>query len=226
MSSSGSRASLPAAAPASSRSPNSSRRCAGSASIRPISASRSQPAKSSMHRGGWQASSPCPQVLTAWERVYRVLRDALSAGALSSRQRRRAASSRRRRSVTAHFSDGSRSRRRSPGRRRRPSLHHPPAMPAGARAALCRLCGLARAHSGGGISARDPSRAVRLHDVLPAAGRAVPGLSGGRSGQRSAPGPPPLQRGLVPPRRRSHRAAAAAHRRERHDPCRSRSRRR
>ena len=34
---------------------------------------------------------------------------------------------------------------------------------------------LARTHPGGGISAGDPSRAVQLHDLLPAAGRAVLG---------------------------------------------------
>ena len=77
-------------------------------------------------------------------------------------------------------------RGRPAGGRRRHPLHHSPAMPAAALPALCRLCGVARAHSGGGIPADDPPRAVQLHDLLPAARRAVSGLSGGWPGQRSA----------------------------------------
>src|SRR6478736_4530 len=84
--------------------------------------------------------------------------------------------------------------------------------------ALCRLCGLARADSGGGVSTGDSSRAVQLHDVLSAAGGAVPGLSGRRPRQRSASRSPPLQRGLVPACGREGRVAAPPHRRKRHHP--------
>ena len=52
------------------------------------------------------------------------------------------------------------------------------------------------------IPARRASRPVRIHDVQAAAGRAVPRLSGGGARQRSAPRPPPLQRGVVPAGRR------------------------
>ena len=69
--------------------------------------------------------------------------------------------------------------------------------------------------AGSVVSAGRPPRAVRIHDVRPAAGRAVPRLSGGGARQRSAPRPPPLQRGLVPAGRRGDQVAMAAHRRAR-----------
>ena len=117
-------------------------------------------------------------------------------------------------------------RSRSADRRRRHPLDGAPAASAGPQSALRRLCRLARAHAGAGHPARDPPRAVRIHDLLPAARRAVPRLSGGRARQRSAARPPPLQRDLVPPGRGGDRAATPAHRRERRHALRSRFRRR
>ncbi len=93
-------------------------------------------------------------------------------------------------------------------------------------AALCRLCGVALADPGERAAARDPSRAVRIHGVLPAARRAVPELSGGRAGQRPAGRPAAAERDLVPAGRRAGRIAAASHRRKRRRRIRSRSRRR
>ncbi len=84
----------------------------------------------------------CPQVLTAWERVYRVLRDAFPPQHYH-----------RGRGVRAFEQNDDSLAARS----RRPSIDHSPTMPTGAGAALRRLRGLARAHSGGGICGRDPS---------------------------------------------------------------------
>jgi 2-polyprenyl-6-methoxyphenol hydroxylase-like FAD-dependent oxidoreductase len=55
--------------------------------------------------GGVVASSTCPQILTAWERVYRLLRDALPADRYH-RGRSLAAFEQSARGVVAHFSDG------------------------------------------------------------------------------------------------------------------------
>ena len=63
------------------------------------------------------------------------------------------------------------------------------------------------------FSARRASRPVRIHDLHAAAGRAVPRLSGGRAGQRSASRPSPLQRRVVPAGGREDEIAMAAHRR-------------
>ena len=49
----------------------------------------------------------CPQVLTAWERVYRVLRDAFPGRALSPRHRTYRPLSKAGEGVVAHFGDGS-----------------------------------------------------------------------------------------------------------------------
>ena len=56
------------------------------------------------------------------------------------------------------------------------------------RAALCRLCCLARVACGKRDPAGDPSRTVRADDVLPAAGRAVSRLSGRRPDDELRPG--------------------------------------
>ena len=142
----------------------------------------------------------CPQTLTAWERLYRILRDAFPAahyhrgvGLEGLRAERRVGD--------GAFQRRPQRRSRSADRRRRHPLDRAPAASARPQSALCRLCRLARVAAGAGHPARDPPRAVRVHDLLPAARRAVPRLSGGGSGQRSAPRPPPLQRGLVSARR-------------------------
>ena len=122
-------------------------------------------------------------------------------------------------SVTGAFFRWRNDRGRSAGRRRRHPLHRAPASLAERGAALCRLLRLARADRGKRHSARHPSRAVRVHVVRAAAGRAVPRLSGGRARQRPAPRPPPLQRGVVPAGGREDQTALAAHRRERRDAC-------
>ena len=122
----------------------------------------------------------CPQTLTAWERLYRILRDAFPAahyhrgvGLKGFEQ-------------SGAVGDGAFERRpqrrgRSADRRRRHPLDRAPAAAARPQSALCRLCRLARAAAGAGHPAGDPPRAVRVHDLLPAARRAVPRLSGGRA---------------------------------------------
>jgi len=100
------------------------------------------------------AKSTCPQVLTAWERVYRVLRDAFPADRYH-RGRSFYAFEQSSGGVIAHFSDagtavgdlligadGLRSTRA-------------PALPARRGTALRRLRRLARAHPGERIAARD-----------------------------------------------------------------------
>ncbi len=86
----------------------------------------------------------CPQTLTAWERLYRILRDAFPAahyhrgvGLKGFEQNADA--------VTAHFSDGTSARRRPPDRRRRHPLDRAPATLARPQSALRRLCRLALA---------------------------------------------------------------------------------
>ena len=86
------------------------------------------------------------------------------------------------------------------------------------RAALCRLLRLARADRGRRDFPPDVHRELFEYMTFTfAAGRAVPRLSGGGAGQRSASRPSPLQRGVVPAGRRDDQAAMAAHRRARHD---------
>ena len=167
-----------------------------------------------MPRAAPSSRLDCPQTLTAWERLYRILRDAFPAAhyhrgvGLKGFEQTGAVGG-------GAFERRPQRRSRSADRRRRHPLDRAPAAPARPQSALCRLCRLARAAAGAGHPARDPPRAVRVHDLLPAARRAVPRLSGGGPGQRPAPRPPPLQRGLVSAGRRGHRAAAAAHRRKR-----------
>ena len=86
----------------------------------------------------------CPQVLTAWERVYRVLRDAF-APERYHRGLGLQAVEQSGEGVVAHFSDGSTTLGRRAHRRRWPALDRTPAMRPRRRAALCRLCGLAGA---------------------------------------------------------------------------------
>ena len=158
--------------------------------------------------GRFLAELDCPQVLTAWERAYRLLRDAFPAERYH-RGRGVKSFAQTARSVVGAPERRRHGRRRPAGRRRRHPLHRPPAMPAGGRAALCGLCRLARAHRRGGDAGGDPSRAVRIHDVLPAAGRAVPRLSGRRARQRPAARPPALQCRLVPAGGRDARSCSA-----------------
>ena len=143
----------------------------------------------------------CPQTLTAWERLYRILRDAFPAahyhrgiGLKGFEQTGR--------SVTAHFSDGRSVAGRSSDRRRRHPLDRPPAAAARPQSALRRLCRLAVVAARAGHSAGDPPRAVRVHDLLLAAGGAVPELSGGRPRQRPAQRQSPPQCDLVSAGRR------------------------
>jgi 2-polyprenyl-6-methoxyphenol hydroxylase-like FAD-dependent oxidoreductase len=106
--------------------------------------------------GGVAGEFACPQVLTAWERVYRLLRDAFPR---QHYHRGRAVSGfvQTERSVLAQFADGG---ARAAGGCGWTSFHHPPAMPAAAGAALRRVRRLARAHPRGGVSSGDPPRAV------------------------------------------------------------------
>jgi 2-polyprenyl-6-methoxyphenol hydroxylase-like FAD-dependent oxidoreductase len=103
----------------------------------------------------------CPQVLTAWERVYRALRDAFPPERYHRRRGVRSFAQTER-SVNRPLRRWRHRRGRTAGRRGRPALHHSPAMSARPCPALCRLCGLARADSGGGVSTGDSSRAVQL----------------------------------------------------------------
>ena len=97
-------------------------------------------------------------------------------------------------------------------RRRRRALHRARAVPPGDPAQLCRLRRLAR-HAGRDRSpARHPRRDFRALHVLPARGRAVPGLSGSRPQQRDAAGTPRLQHRLVPAHRPGQRTGRHLHR--------------
>ncbi len=138
-------------------------------------------ARFSTPRAASSASGECPQVLAAWEARLPAAARRLPAGALSSRRAARALQrdrlvgggalrrrQQRSRATCWSAADGIRSTMRQQ------------CLP-DAGAALCRLCGLARADPRGGVPARHPSRTVRVHVVLPAARRAVPGLSGDRA---------------------------------------------
>src|ERR1700674_3917764 len=93
------------------------------------------------------------------------------------------------------FERWQKNRSRCSGRRRRPALHGAPAVPARGCTALCRLRGVAGAVARARHPAADPPRTVRVDDVLPAARRAVSGLS-----RRRAP-PPPIPRERIAPMR-------------------------
>ena len=76
----GRRASSPAAAPASSRSRSVTRRCAGSGIDAARSRRRDDDAQDPRRRRPRDVCElECPQTLTAWERLYRILRDAFPA---------------------------------------------------------------------------------------------------------------------------------------------------
>ena len=105
------------------------------------------------------ATIECPQVLTAWERVYRVLRDAFPPQRYH-RGRGLKAFEQSGEGVVAHLSDGRHGRGRRADRRRRFALDGAPAMPARNRAALCRLCRVARAIGRKRDPASDPPRTV------------------------------------------------------------------
>ncbi len=167
----------------------------------------------------------CPQTLTAWERLYRILRDAFPAehyhrgvGLKGFEQNGG--------SVLAHLSDGRSVQadlligadgiRSSVRQQLLPDLNPLYAGYVAWRALI----------AGTGHPAGDPSPDIRVHDLLPAARRAVSELSGRRPGQRPAPRPPPSQRDLVSAGRGEDRTAAPADRRKRRRRIRCRSRRR
>ncbi len=159
----------------------------------------------------------CPQVLTAWERVYRLLRDAFPPENYH-RGRGLAGFEPRANSVLARFSDGETVEADllvgADGTRstvRQQAL--PSAVPL-----YAGYCAWRAMIAENAIPPDTASRLVRIHGVHFAARRAVARLSGGGAGQRSAPGPSPLQRGVVPAGRRKDQTAMAAHRRARHHP--------
>ena len=73
--------------------------------MRPISGSRSRNRKILDSSGRLTGAFACPQVLTAWERVYRALRDAFPPERYHRRRGVRSFAQTER-SVTAHFADG------------------------------------------------------------------------------------------------------------------------
>jgi len=95
----------------------------------------------------------CPQILTAWERVYRLLRDAFLS-AHYHRGRELASFEQMARGVVARFADG---RGRRADRSRWAALDRAAALSACDCAALCRLRRLARHGAGGRAAACAPS---------------------------------------------------------------------
>ena len=167
--------------------------------------------------GGVVAAIERPHLMAAWEHIYRVLREALPAPCYQ-RGRSFTAFTQDRRGVVAHFSDGSLAEGdtligadglRSTVRQ----LCLPAVAPLYAGYVAWRAV-LPRGHPAAG----DPPRPLCHHDVLPAARRAVRRLSDHRAERRSATGPAPLQRGLVPSGGRGEGASGAAHRRQRRHP--------
>ena len=156
-----------------------------------------------------------PQIATSWNRLFEMLGGALGAGAPTTWAR-----------ISCALSQD---RRRGHGPLRRRHLRRP-ATSWSAPTACARPCGrrylpAAQPLYAGYVAWRgllDEQRggagagpgAVRPVQLLPAARRAVPGLSGGRPRQRPAAGASQLERRVVPPRRRGARAAAAADRRD------------
>ena len=142
----------------------------------------------------------CPQVMTAWERVYRILRDAFPP-AHYHRGRALKAIEQDSDGVTAIFADGERVTGDvligADGIRSTVRGLCAPESPA----ALCRVCGLARADRGSRDAARCAPRYLSGHGVLPAAGRADAGLSGGGPRRRCPAGASAVQHDLVPARR-------------------------
>ncbi len=131
------------------------------------------------------ATVTCPQVLTAWERVYRILRDAFPA-AHYHRGRGLKAFEQDTAGVRAVFNDGGDAEGDvligADGLRSTVRQHClPDVAPVYAGYVAWRAL-LAES----ALSAGDPPRAVRGDDVLPAARRTVPRLSGRRPRQRSA----------------------------------------
>ena len=106
--------------------------------------------------GGLAGTLACPQVLTAWERVYRLLRDAFPGDRYHRGQALTAFEQTATRRHRLFQQRRHRARRRADWRRRL-ALDGPPAMFAGRRAGLCGVCSLARAHSG---SARCRPRSI------------------------------------------------------------------
>ena len=128
------------------------------------------------------ATSTCPQMLTAWERVFRLLRDAFPQEHYH-RAHGLKAFEQTPEGVTPTSSTAA-GAGRCAGRRRRFALDGAAAMPAECRAALCRLCGVARSIVRKRFPARDSPRILHADELLPAAGRAMARLSGGRAQQR------------------------------------------
>ena len=177
--------------------------------------------------GSVVAERACPQTATSWNRLFELLSAAFGGRALPPGQGPAAACRRRRTASPPHFADGSVARRRPADRRRRLPLER-----AGAGPARRRSRSMPATSPGAAWSTRRalasvlPRADLRQPGVLPAAGRAVPGLSGRRAWQRPARRAPQLEHRLVPPRRRGNRAAAAADRRGRPHCTSCRSRRR
>ena len=159
----------------------------------------------------------CPQTLTSWDRVFRMLREKFPDERYHIGKELQRVEQRGDR-VVAHFADGSSAEGDlmvgADGFRSNVRAEVLPEVKP-VYAGYIAWRGLVDEE-------RDPGegacRHLRRHGVRPAAERAVHQLSGRRPRQRSAARPPPLQFRLVSPGRRSDRAAAPAHRRERNVP--------